>query len=173
MSEQNHVNQIVTVIEYGVVTKKSKKPVEPPIVSKRLALITAGSYLGGYGRVSNHWEWSYVNEDGTLEAKTMAGYDNGAPFRLLPAEGYVLEKRVVKIEPKEPVPRDCAYVNADELWFTNRLTPISLTGAIDAAAKLDGQLREIANGERKPGKIAVDDIADLIAYVRQMAKAQF
>jgi len=171
MSEQNHVNQIVTVIEYGVVTKKSKKPVEPPIVSKRLALITAGSYLGGYDRVSNHWEWSYVNEDGTLEAKTMAGHDNGAPFRLVPTEGYMLERRVVKAGDEVKVGSESIVPN--DGWFINRKTPITLGGAIKAAAALDEQLREITNGERKPSKIAVEDICDLITYVRQMAKAQF
>jgi hypothetical protein len=69
-------------------------------------------------------------------------------------------------------PHDSAFVNADESWFLNRKTPITLSGAIKAAAELDSQVREIANGQRKAGKISVENIGDLIAYVRQMAAAQ-
>lgn len=36
--------------------------------------ITSGEYIGGYGRISNHWSWRKVLKDGTLSKKEYNGY---------------------------------------------------------------------------------------------------
>ncbi len=42
--------------------------------SDRLLQVTDGSYLGGYGRVSNWWHWSYLDEDFSPVGELDQGY---------------------------------------------------------------------------------------------------
>lgn len=60
---------------------------------KKRIYITSGSYLGGYGRVSNHWTWKEINEDGTLGVKGSGYGDMSAePFSNVEIEIRVIFK---------------------------------------------------------------------------------
>ena len=45
-----------------------------PELKGKLVEITGGSYLGGYGRVSNFWYWRKVLKNGKLSKKEYHGY---------------------------------------------------------------------------------------------------
>ena len=57
-------------------------------------------------------------------------------------------------------------MNLGHEWFATKATDPSGVDAVAAAIRLDDQLREIANGERKAAKISMEDIVTLIAYAR-------
>lgn len=95
----------VTEIEHRqpVRDRKTKKlrpsKLPPKIKSRRLAIITDGAYEIG-GRISNFWNWTYFQEDGTLGTETGNGYNNGHPFLFKEASEYTTTVKLVKKKKK-------------------------------------------------------------------------
>jgi len=54
---------------------------------------------------------------------------------------------------------------ANHEWFLNHGS-VEPDKALAAAEKLDDQVREIADGQRKPGKLSMEELALVLSYVR-------
>ena len=42
--------------------------------SKRLLRVTSGQFFGGYGRISNHWRWEYLDAPPGKASQKDSGY---------------------------------------------------------------------------------------------------